>query len=58
MPLGQSDGQRILAALEPAIAETAARAAATPLEALTTNTLMAEICAMTHETQQPRLFRS
>ena len=58
VPLGQSDGQRILAALEPRIAETATRAAATPLEALTTNTLMAEICAMTHETQQPRLFRS
>lgn len=58
VPLGQSDGQRILAALEPAIAETATRAAATPLEALTTNNLMAEICAMTHETQQPRLFRS
>lgn len=58
VPLGQSDGQRILAALEPRIAETAARAAATPLEALTTNNLMAEICAMTHETQQPRLFRS
>lgn len=58
VPLGQSDGQRILAALEPVIAETAARAAATPLGALTTNTLMAEICAMTHETQQPRLFRS
>lgn len=58
VPLGQSDGQRILAALEPIIAEAAARAAATPLEALTTNSLMAEICAMTHETQQPRLFRS
>ncbi len=58
VPLGQTDGQRILAALEPAIAETATRATATPLEALTSNNLMAEICAMTHETQQPRLFRS
>lgn len=58
VPLGQTDGQRILAALEPMIAETTTRAAATPLEALTTNNFMAEICAMTHETQQPRLFRS
>lgn len=58
VPLGQSDGQRILAALEPEITETATRAAASPLAALATNNLMAEICAMTHETQQPRLFRS
>ena len=58
VPLGQSDGQRILAALEPEIAETATRAAVSPLAALATNTLMAEIRAMTHETQQPRLFRS
>lgn len=58
VPLGQSEGQTILATLEPIIAETASKAARTRLEDLTTNTIMAEICSMTHETQHTRLFRS
>ncbi len=58
VPLGQSEGQSLLAGLEPVIAETAARAAETRLDDLTTNNLMAEICAMAHETQHTRLFRS
>ncbi len=58
VPLGQSEGQTILANLEQVIAETATRAAITRLEDLTTNNIMAEICAMTHETQHTRLFRS
>ncbi|MEM7426366.1 MAG: urease accessory protein UreF [Pseudomonadota bacterium] len=58
VPLGQSDGQKILAALERQILTTAERAAETHLDNLVTSSLMAEICSMQHETQHVRLFRS
>lgn len=58
VPLGQSDGQRILAALEGQILATAEKAAETHLDDLVTSSLMAEICSMRHETQHVRLFRS
>ena len=58
VPLGQSDGQRILSALETQILAAAERAASTHLDDLVTSSLMAEICSMQHETQHVRLFRS
>jgi urease accessory protein len=58
VPLGQTDGQRVLAALEPVIAATARRALATSLEDVGTCTLRADIAGMRHETQYTRLFRS
>lgn len=58
IPLGQTDGQRTLAALEPVISETAARAATTPLDDIGSATLRADIASMRHETQYTRLFRS
>jgi urease accessory protein len=58
IPLGQTDGQRVLAALEPVIAETAQRALATPLTEIGSATLRADIAGMRHETQYTRLFRS
>jgi urease accessory protein len=58
VPLGQTDGQRVLAALEPAIADTASRATATALEDIGSAALRADIAAMRHETQYTRLFRS
>ena len=58
IPLGQTDGQRVLAALEPVIAATAQRALATPLEEVGTCVLRADIAGMRHETQYTRLFRS
>ncbi len=58
IPLGQTDGQRVLAALEPVIAAIAKRALATPLEEVGTCALRADIAAMRHETQYTRLFRS
>lgn len=58
VPLGQSAGQRILASLEPTIVDQAKAARLTPLEDLATSTLLADICAMNHETQKTRLFRS
>lgn len=60
VPLGQTDGQRIVAALEPVIAETAAQVLAldNPLDHLASNTFVNDWCSMRHETQYTRLFRS
>jgi urease accessory protein len=58
IPLGQTDGQRIIAALEPTIAETAERALTTSIEEAGTSALMIDWCSMRHETQYSRLFRS
>ena len=58
IPLGQTDGQRVLAALEPAIAAAAARAMATPLDDIGSAAFRADLAAMRHETQYTRLFRS
>lgn len=58
VPLGQSEGQRIIAALEPLVTSTAHRAHSTPLDGLGTATLIGDICSMRHETQYTRLFRS
>jgi len=58
VPLGQTDGQRILAGLEAAIAGTAQRARRLPLDDMFTSCLMVEVCSMAHETQATRLFRS
>lgn len=58
VPLGQTDGQKALAALEPVVAEVAASAADCPLDELGTATLMVDLCSMRHETQYTRLFRS
>ncbi len=58
IPLGQTDGQRVLAALEEAIGETAQRALTTGLDDIGTATIRADIAGMRHETQYTRLFRS
>jgi len=58
IPLGQTDGQRVLAGLEAAIAQTAERALATALDDIGSATLRADIAGMRHETQYTRLFRS
>ena len=58
IPLGQTDGQRVLAALEPVIAETARRAMTTALDDIGSATFRADIAGMRHETQYTRLFRS
>ncbi len=57
-PIGQTDGQRILAALMPAIAETAAFAEASTLDDLGACAFRSDIASMRHETQYTRLFRS
>src|SRR4051812_18617837 len=58
IPLGQTDGQRLLAAFEPVVAATAARAIATPLDQVGGAAFRADIASMRHETQYTRLFRS
>jgi urease accessory protein len=58
IPLGQTDGQRLLAALEPEIAATAARAPATPLDDVGSAAFRADLASMRHEDQYTRLFRS
>jgi len=58
IPLGQTDGQRVLAALEDAIAATAQRALGASLDDLGSATFRADIGSMKHETQYTRLFRS
>jgi urease accessory protein len=58
IPLGQTDGQRVLAALEPVIAATAARGLATPLDAVGSAAFRADLASLRHETQYTRLFRS
>jgi urease accessory protein len=58
IPLGQTDGQRVLAALEPAVSAAARRALATPLDEVGSCALRADLASMRHETQYTRLFRS
>jgi urease accessory protein len=58
VPLGQTDSQRVLAALEPAVAATASRALAASLDELGSTTFRADLASMRHETQYTRLFRS
>lgn len=58
VPLGQTDGQRALAALEPVVTEVVALAADCPLDELGTASLMVDYCSVRHETQYTRLFRS
>ena len=58
VPLGQTDGQRVLAALEAVVAGTAARGLAVPLDEIGSATFRADLATMRHETQYTRLFRS
>ena len=58
VPLGQSEGQAVLAALHPIIAEIAETAPTTPLDRVGTAALMGDIAAMRHETLDVRLFRT
>jgi urease accessory protein len=58
IPLGQSDGQRVLAALEPAVAATCGRALAASLDDIGSAAVRADLASLRHETQYTRLFRS
>lgn len=58
VPLGQTDGQRIVRALLPLAADLAEAALAAPPEAVGGTAVAADIAAMRHETQYSRLYRS
>jgi urease accessory protein len=58
VPLGQSAGQRTIAALEAAVLDAADAAQGATLDDPGTACPMAEILSMQHETQYTRLFRS
>jgi urease accessory protein len=58
VPLGQTAGQRAIAALEPAVRTAAERARHASIEELGTASLVLDWCSLAHETQYTRLFRS
>jgi urease accessory protein len=58
IPLGQTDSQRVLAALEPMVSATAKRALTATLDDLGSATFRADLASLRHETQYTRLFRS
>jgi urease accessory protein len=58
IPLGQTDGQRVVAVLETVVEEAADAALARPLDDLGSAAPMIDILSMRHETQYTRLFRS
>jgi urease accessory protein len=57
VPLGQTEGQALLAALHPRIGDAAARALAEDAP-LYSNCIAADIAAMRHETQYSKVFRT
>lgn len=58
VPLGQTAGLQVMAALEPEIASVAAAAAKASLDDIGGIAYAAEIAQMRHETLEPRIFRS
>ena len=58
VPLGQTEGQAVLAGLHPLIQSVARQAAVAGLEDITTSTLQADLAAMGHETMTTRIFRT
>ena len=57
-PVGQTDGQRVTAALLPALQDCAARVMQNGLDELGSIALRSDLASMQHETQYSRLFRS
>ncbi|MFM9860151.1 urease accessory protein UreF [Pseudoxanthobacter sp. M-2] len=58
VPLGQTDGQRAVAALMPVVIAVASEAEAATLDDIGGASLRADIASARHETQYTRLFRS
>lgn len=57
-PLGQTEGQAMLAGLHPVIAEIAAWAVTAGMEDIGTAALAADLAAMRHETMDVRIFKT
>lgn len=58
VPLGQTEGQAVLAHLSPLCARVAAQTAGLTPEDMTSTAFLSDIAAMRHETLTTRLFRS
>lgn len=58
VPLGQSEGQRVLSRLHEAIETVAARAVETPLDQVGSAAFGADLAAMRHETLDVRIFKT
>ena len=58
VPLGQTEGQRVLAALIPMCDQIVQDTQCTTLDDLSSTAFLSDIAAMRHETLQPRIFRS
>jgi urease accessory protein len=58
VPLGQTTGLQVLAAIEPVALQVAAATAAATLDDIGGCALRSDLAAMQHETQYTRLFRS
>jgi urease accessory protein len=58
IPLGQTDGQRVIAALAPAVQVLVDNTLTTTVDDLGSAALMVDWCSSQHETQYTRLFRS
>lgn len=58
LPLGQTEGQRILAGLHPLILAVAAEAAEAPLTAIGGAAVLSDLAAMRHEVMEVRIFRT
>lgn len=58
LPIGQTDAQRLIHALAPVCRAVAGDTAQGALDQLTSTTFLSDICAMRHETQNTRIFRT
>lgn len=58
IPIGQTDGQRVMARLTDRIVALASELADAPLSAIASSTPRADLAAMRHETLQTRIYRS
>lgn len=58
VPLGQSEGQQVIAALQPLIVDLAGAAASAGPDDLASAALSADLAAMWHETMDVRIFRT
>lgn len=58
VPLGQTDGQRVIDELAPHVEETARTALATPLASISGASFAADIASMQHECLNTRIFRT
>lgn len=58
VPLGQTEGQAVIAALAPLCLKVASEAVGATADDIFSNCFLSDVAAMRHETQEPRLFQS